>query len=36
LKKSNLKRANLGDVAPTVLKLMGIKKVKEMKGKSLF
>ena len=31
-----LKRGKLGDIAPTILKLMGIRKPKEMKGKTLF
>jgi 2,3-bisphosphoglycerate-independent phosphoglycerate mutase len=37
-KKSNqhLKRGKLGDIAPTILKLMKVKKLKEMKGKPLF
>jgi len=34
--KMRLRKGNLGDVAPTVLKLMGIKKPKEMTGKELF
>ena len=34
--KWKLKKGKLGDIAPTVLKLMGIDKVKEMKGKALF
>jgi 2,3-bisphosphoglycerate-independent phosphoglycerate mutase len=33
--EKKLKNGNLGDVAPPVLKLMGIKKPKEMKGRSL-
>lgn len=32
----SLKRGVLGDVAPTILKLMKIKKAKEMSGKTLF
>jgi len=35
-KNRQLKRGRLGDVAPTVLKLMGIGKAKEMSGKALF
>lgn len=35
-KNRQLKRGQLGDVAPTVLKLMGIGKSKEMTGKTLF
>ena len=31
-----LKRGRLGDIAPTILKLMKIKKSREMKGKELF
>jgi 2,3-bisphosphoglycerate-independent phosphoglycerate mutase len=31
-----LKKGKLGDIAPTILKLMKIKKAKEMKGKELF
>jgi len=31
-----LKRGKLGDIAPTILKLMGIKKPKEMTGEELF
>ncbi|MFA6254504.1 MAG: 2,3-bisphosphoglycerate-independent phosphoglycerate mutase [Patescibacteria group bacterium] len=34
--KHQLKRGRLGDVAPTILKLMKIGKAKEMKGKALF
>jgi len=34
--KRQLKNGRLADVAPTILKLMGIKKSKEMTGKSLF
>ncbi len=33
--KGKLKRGGLADIAPTILNLMGIKKPKEMKGKSL-
>ena len=35
LKKAKLKNGALRDVAPTILKLMGIRKPKEMTGKSL-
>jgi len=35
-KKLKLKSGKLGDIAPTILKLMGIKKSKDMKGKELF
>ncbi len=34
--KRKLKRGKLADIAPTILKLMGIKKSKEMKGRELF
>ncbi|MFA6409953.1 MAG: 2,3-bisphosphoglycerate-independent phosphoglycerate mutase [Candidatus Buchananbacteria bacterium] len=34
--KRQLKKGKLGDVAPTILKLMKINKPKEMKGKTLF
>ena len=34
--KGKLKKGGLVDVAPTILKVMGIKKPKEMEGKSLF
>ena len=34
--KAKLKKGGLADVAPTILKVMGIKKPKEMKGKSLY
>ncbi len=34
--KRNLRRGELGDIAPTILKLMKVKKPKEMKGKELF
>ncbi|MBN1502724.1 2,3-bisphosphoglycerate-independent phosphoglycerate mutase [Candidatus Woesearchaeota archaeon] len=35
LKKSKLRKGVLGDIAPTVLEIMNIKKPKEMAGKSL-
>ena len=35
-KKIKLKKGRLADVAPTLLKLMGVKKPKEMTGKTLF
>jgi 2,3-bisphosphoglycerate-independent phosphoglycerate mutase len=35
LKTHNLKKGKLADVAPTILKIMGIKKPKEMTGRSL-
>ena len=31
-----LKRGKLGDVAPTILRFLGLKRAKEMKGKALF
>jgi len=34
--KIKLKKGKLGDIAPTILKIMNIKKAKEMTGKSLF
>ncbi len=34
--KLKLKKGKLSDIAPTILKLMGINKTKEMKGKVLF
>ncbi|MFA5022003.1 MAG: 2,3-bisphosphoglycerate-independent phosphoglycerate mutase [Patescibacteria group bacterium] len=34
--KRRLHRGKLGDIAPTILKLMKVKKSKEMKGKELF
>ena len=35
-KKARLKKGKLADVAPTILKMMGVKKPKEMTGKALF